>query len=267
MAKKNQSVSEEPSNDQSISYEADPDTLVKIEFISLNGKPFYGQVTDDELLYIWVSVFGRKLEELFGTTSSKSLTRHVRAIFKLKTPTKLTEIADGPEFSYEKFLDDGASETITGKILGFNAVKPAELGDLVKVTIKTNFGVEAAGLIRWLKLYGIPTAQYHYQVNPHTGLKTDVFEAEIILKRHIEEFLPIFGQKAIVSYPGMPKQCNRCYNVGHLRRDCNNPKKDWVEYIASFLCGDFDKELIGTWSKAVQRWNLANESANKNVKK
>jgi hypothetical protein len=30
------------------SHEANPDTLVKIEFETLNGKPLYGQVTDDE---------------------------------------------------------------------------------------------------------------------------------------------------------------------------------------------------------------------------
>jgi hypothetical protein len=72
--------------------EADPDTLVKIELETINGKPFFGQASGDELMYIWCQVFKRNKEELFGTTSSRSLTMNVRATYKLKEPTKLANI-------------------------------------------------------------------------------------------------------------------------------------------------------------------------------
>ncbi len=238
--------------------ETDPDLLVKIELLTINEKPFFGQATDDELLYIWCKIFKRELSELYGVTSSKSLTRNVRATFKLKAPIKIQDIAKGANFRYEKYLDDGAVEVITGRVLGH--VKPAELGELTTVTVKTNFGVEASGVCDWLRLYGVVSTG-DFKTNKNTGLKTDIYESQIILRKHIHEYLPIFGQKAVVHYAGIPKMCNRCYLTGHMRRECNNKKRDWVAYINSLVEEEgVDAKLIGTWSNAVSRWKNANSN-------
>ncbi len=250
MAKKNNSGPE--------NHETDLDLLVKIELVSINEKPFFGQATDDELLYIWVTVFKRKFEELYGVSSSKSLTRNVRATYKLKKPMKLHEI-EGPNFTYTKYLDDGNIETINGRILGYGAVRPAELGELVKITVKTNLAVEASGVVTWLKLFGTLTTQHDFVTNPKTGLKTDVFEGSIVLRKHVPEFLPMYGQKCQVNYAGIPKQCNRCYLSGHLRRECNNKKRDWIEYVNGLVEElRIGTDLIGTWRNAVERWKNAN---------
>lgn len=242
-------------------HETDLDTLVKIELETINGKQYLGQVSDDELIYIWVQVFKQNKDELFGVTSTKTLTRNVRATYKLKNPKKLSEIQDSATFEYEKFLDDGASELITGRIVGFGASKPAEIGELTKVTVKTNFGVEATGILNWLNLYGTVASQWDFKVNPNTGLRTDVFETEIVLKKHIDEYLPMYGQKVQVFYPGIPRMCNRCYSVGHLRRDCNNKKVDWIAHIAGLIeQNGIKKELIGSWKNAIARWENANSN-------
>jgi hypothetical protein len=238
--------------------EADPDTLVKIELESINDKPFFGQATGDELLYIWVQVFKRNKDELFGTTSTRSLTRNVRATYKLKEPTKLASIYPTSTFGYQKYLDDGAVETIKGKILGYDTQKSAEIGDMVKVSVKTNFGVEAIGVTNWLKLYG-NVVKWEFVNDPSTGVKSDIIEVELLLRRHIDEFLPMYGQKVTVSYPGIPKICNRCYTAGHYRRDCNNLKREWIEHIIHLVEKEgIDADLIGSWSKAIQRWKNAN---------
>jgi hypothetical protein len=241
-------------------HETKLDVLVKIEFETLNGKPYYGQISDDELIYIWVSVFKRKKEELFGVTSTKTLTRNVRATFKLNLPIKLQELSETSQFVYQKHLDDGSFDEISGKILGYDAQRAVQLGELTKVRVKTNFGIEAAGVLSWLKLYGtVTTSKHDFKVNPQTGLKTDVFEAEIVLKRHIDEYLPMFGQKAIVQYPGIPQMCNRCYTSGHLRRECNNIKKDWIVYVIELTERlNLNKDLIGSWRNAIARWKNAN---------
>jgi hypothetical protein len=243
-------------------YEVDTETLVKIELETLNGKPYLGQISDDELIYIWVKVFNQSHDNLFGVTSTKTLTRNVRATFKSNSPVKLTDLSKTAEFVYEKFPDDGQSEVISGKILGFGALKPAQLGELVKVTVKTNFGVAAPGVLDWLKNYGTLSASHQFVVNPSTGKHTDVLQTEIVLRRHIEEYLPMYGQKVQVYYPGMPRMCNRCYTVGHLRRECNNKKREWIEYVISLLQdGRFSEEMVGTWRNAVARWKNANASA------
>jgi hypothetical protein len=212
-------------------------------------------------------VFERKREELFGVTSTKTLTRKVRATYKLNSTTNVTlqEIFPTANFYYEKFLDDGSREEITGRILGYDAVKPAQIGDLTRVTVKTNLGVEAVGVANWLRLYGTLTSKQNFVQNLSTGVSTDVFEAEIVLKRHIEEFLPMYGQKVVVNYPGIPRMCNRCYLTGHMRRDCNNKKREWVQYIIDLLDAGLSVELIGSWKAAVSRFKKANSNPEKNV--
>jgi hypothetical protein len=246
-----------------IQYQPELNTIVKIEFESINGKSFYGQATDDELLYIWVEVFKRKRDELFGVISTKTLNRNVRATFKLHAPVKLGELlkSDNGQFSYEKVLNDGSKEVVTARILGFGAIKPAELGELTKISVKTNFGVESAGVLAWLKLFGTVSNVYDFKTNPNTGLKTDVFETEILLKSHVYEYLPMFGQKVQIHYAGIPKMCNRCYVVGHIRKECNNRKKDWVQFIIQLVESEgFSQELIGDWTKAIARWKNANSN-------
>ncbi len=243
-------------------HEVDVDTLVKVEFDTINNRPFLGQISDDELLYLWVAVFNRNKDELYGISSTKTLTRKVRATFKLKAPVKLADLFECGTFAYEKFLDDGTQEEITGRILGYGASKPCEVGDLAKVTIRTNW-VQPSGVLKWLRIFGTVSGKCDYQTNETTGLKTDVFEAEVLLKEHINEYLPMYGQKAQVFYPGMPRVCNRCYTSGHLRRDCQNKKKDWVCYIIELLDGGLDPDLVGSWSKAVSRWRAANMDKDK----
>ncbi len=255
-------MSKKPQGKVGHGHETDPDTLVKIELDSINDKPFYGQVSDDELLYIWVGVFERQKEELFGITSTKSLTRNVRATYKLNEPFNLRSLK-GPVFKYEKYLDDGTVEVISGKIISYDTVKPAVLGEPTKITVKTNFGVEPTGVLNWLKLYGTVAPQYGFRNKTNAagislGLKTDVFETEIALNKHIEEFLPMYGQKVQVYYAGIPRQCNRCYVVGHLRKECNNKKIDWIEYVQRLVASGVDISLIGNWTKAIDRWKNAN---------
>jgi hypothetical protein len=242
-----------------VNHEVDPDTIVSLEFDTINERPFFGQVSDDELMYIWLKVFNRRKEELFGTTSTKTLTRKVRATFKLNDPIKLHEVFEGPEFAYEKCLDDGSTERITGKILGYGIAKPAQIGELTNVTVKTNFRVDSSGVINWLKLYGVVQPKHEFLENPNTGLKSDILNVEVLLKRHIEEYLPMYGQKVQVNYPGIPRTCNRCYRTGHLRRDCNNKKREWVVFIIDLLEeGNIRKDMIGSWSNAITRHLNAN---------
>jgi hypothetical protein len=243
---------------KTVSHEANKDTLVKIELLTINNKPFFGHISDDELIYIWVNVLNRRREELFGVTSTKTLTRNVRATYKLYEPVKIHDVFGQEVFSYRKCLDDGTTEEVTGKILGYGSEKPVKLGELTKITVKTGFGIEASGVINWLKLYGTVASQHGYKTNPETGLKTDVFETEIVLKKHVEEFLPMYGVKAQVHYGGIPRMCNRCYMSGHIRRECNNRKKDWIEFVASLVDGGVDPELLGSWNAAITRWKNAN---------
>jgi len=228
-----------------------------IELLTINDHPYFGQISEDELIYIWVVVLNRSKEELIGVIGTKSLTRLVRGTFRLKAPIKIRDVFQTEEFKYEK-VDESGTETITARVLGFHRVKPVELGQKAVVQVKTNFGVEAEGVTNWLKLYGNVITQTFVKSNL-TGLSTDVVEAEIILKEHIPEYLPMYGQKCQVSYPGIPKLCNKCYKFNHFRKECNNKSKDWIEFVIEYISQNrISHELIGTWKGAIQRWENAN---------
>jgi hypothetical protein len=103
---------------------------------------------------------------------------------------------------------------------------------------------------------------FGYASNPDhklTAYKTDIFEVEVLLRKHIEEYLPIYGQKATISYPGIPKQCNRCYVVGHLRRECRNKKQEWIAYVVNLVESNelIKIEMVGSWQNAINRWKTA----------
>jgi len=235
--------------------------VVKIELLTINNRPYFGEVSDDEQLYIWMSVLGRKKEEISGAFATKSLSRLVRITYRLVTPIKLREIYCTETFKYDKILDDDAFETITGRLLGYNCVKHVELGQRALITVKTNFGVEPEGVTNWLKLYGNVISQ-RYLKNKETDLDTDVIEAEVVLKEHIPEYLPMYGQKCQVSYAGIPKLCNNCFMFNHYRKECKNKKMDCVEYIIQLIMDQkISHELVGTWKNAMKRWEDANSDA------
>jgi len=242
-------------------FETNPDQVVKIELVSINDKPFYGQISDEELIYIWTSVFLRKKEELYGVSSTRSLSRLVRAKFRLNAPKQLSEIVKAENFSYEKTLKDGKIEKINGIVLGFNKVKPIELGKRAHIHIKTNFGVEIDGVANWLRIFG-SVYRLDHLVNDNTGLRTDVIEAEVVLREHLPEFLPMYGQKVQIQYPGVLKICVRCYGYGHYRNECNNKQRNWIEYAIQLVeSKKINIEYVGTWKNAFTRWRKANEGA------
>ncbi len=46
----------------------------------------------------------------------------------------------------------------------------------------------------------------------------------------------------------MKKQCNHCYDIGHLKKDCKAEKVQWLEYIEKLRrSGRFEDQMFGNW--------------------
>ena len=58
------------------------------------------------------------------------------------------------------------------------------------------------------------------------------------------------GLRVKVQYPGMKKLCNGCYG-NHLRKDCNNEKLPWADYVRNFKDHnpEIPDEFYGKWFK------------------
>lgn len=80
------------------------------------------------------------------------------------------------------------------------------------------------------------------------GIETDDLEVDLILRQHPPEVLPIYGKRFVIWYPGIPKQCKKCYNLDHIAKTCTNPAIEWLDYVAGVhQLGTFKDELFGSW--------------------
>jgi len=75
----------------------------------------------------------------------------------------------------------------------------------------------------------------------------DEFEFNILLSFLIPENLPVFGVKIRLYYHGMPKQCGKCYELGHVKAECTNLEKTWVQYVNDLVEQGVPLEHLGAW--------------------
>ncbi len=121
---------------------------------------------------------------------------------------------------------------------------------------------------KWLAHFGTIEGNFVYHKDKF-GLKTDNIEVELKLKRHIPEFLPMYSRRIRIFYLGMKKQCNNCLEIGHIKPDCKNDKRDWFSYIESLVeSKEFEADLFGDWPTIIKnkRKELSNKPDPKNAK-
>jgi hypothetical protein len=233
-------------------------SLFKFEAIGINDKLFYGTLAESEIIHIWEKVLGRSRDEIFAMSYNRSLTRNFKVTFKLNKEVLPGDLYPEPNFVYYRKSSPEASEddadAIHCKIIGFNNVKPIELGQLARITAKTNdFSVTPEEIISWLVKFGSVSSRHDYERNS-LGLRSDIFETDIVLNTHVPEFLPIAGRKIQISYPGIPRACNNCFQTGHLKRNCNSKKVEWLDRVAELRRSEkFEDALFGGWIPILDR--------------
>jgi hypothetical protein len=237
-------------------------SLIRFEVVSLNAKPFYGSLSEVEIIHIWEKVLGRSRDEIFGMSYNRSLTRNFKVTFKLTAQILTSDLYPEPIFEFHRQkqgaeVGEDEVDVFTCKFIGYLDAKPAELGKLTRVTAKTNdFTVDPKEVFNWLIKFGSVNAHHEFEKNS-LGLHTDVMVCEIVLHRHIPEYLPIAGRKVQINYPGIPKACNNCYNVGHMKRNCKTKKKDWLDRVAELRgTKEFEDEMFGGWISILEQRGL-----------
>ncbi len=152
----------------------------------------------------------------------------------------------------------------------------AKIGDLVTVCVnRTTLEFTDEQISAWLEHYGKIEGEFIY-VFDKLGYATDSLEVEVKLKKHIPEYLPMYGRKVRIFYLGMKRQCNNCLEIGHWKTECENESKDWFSFIEElmesgtalshlvftpldlylfplFSIGDFELELFGEYPDVIKR--------------
>lgn len=230
--------------------------IVHLEITHCNGEKFWGLLPDSVMRKIWTHTFRRPMKEI-ETHNFKQIKNHCLKInFELKVPTKLSEICPTPEFnfSYETL---GKRQLMFGKIRDYSTlVRTPKIGDTVVVTVlRTVSEVKADQIKSWLEHFGTLIDKHYYDQDSE-GNKTGNFHVKLQLKHYIPEFLPIFGLKARIYFPGMIKQCTKCYRIGHLQRACTKEKIQWIDFVERLLdTGIYPKSIFGSWIEVIDDKN------------
>lgn len=221
--------------------------LVQVELFLLNGKPFDENITRADAKFIWTDIFGRQLSDLKTIDLRRIPKRCLRINFQLKEAVSIVDISDTPDlrFSRDKF---GFTFNYVGRILGFNNVKPAKIGDEVTVTVLYAYPeVSVPKVARWLEIFGDVFGDPMFKED-EDNIESGSLQFKINLEHHIPEYLPIYGTKSRIFYAGMPRQCGRCYKQGHYKADCPNDKVNWSTYIEKLYdTGAYKREWFGRW--------------------
>lgn len=98
---------------------------------------------------------------------------------------------------------------------------------------------------QWVYLW-----EFHFRfLTEAAGLMIDEFEANVHLNYLIPEHLPIFGVKAKAYYHGMPKQCGSCFELGHIKSECQSDPKSFFEYVNFLAAEGIPAEHLGVWTE------------------
>jgi len=214
---------------------------------------FEGALTRAQCFVIWREI--KSKDDLYGIALIQIPERPFMCKFQLKSvsnlediPAKLSVKIDGNEY---------------GMTLVIPKDPPPKLGEEFHITVKdTKFNVTLEQIDMTLGRFGIITmASVHIEADDVKGIKSDDALCVIKLRKHVPSFLPAFGRKLMIRYYGQPLQCSKCYNPGHLRRNCPNEPLDWLRYVRLMVEENIlTLEIVGNWAEKIGLASRQNNS-------
>jgi len=233
--------------------EAEADTLIRVEIFRKNDKPFDGRLSREDLVRVWSEALLQDSSLIDGLASIQIRGFSLRINYRLTKAVVVQNLFKKPDFEWEKTSPSGQFEWYTGRILGL-FVTEVSVGDIVTVCVnRTALEFSDRQIEAWLDCFGTVVGNFNY-LKDKQGYKTDNIEVEVKLSRHIPETLPMYGRRIRVFYLGMQRQCNNCFELGHIKADCDGERCDWFGYIEKLLeSGDYKKELFGDWPEVIDR--------------
>ena len=121
-------------------------------------------------------------------------------------------------------------------------------------------------IVAWLEKFGNPITELTEDKERDSSDSDDneyyngIYSIKMDLRTKPPQFLPISGEKIKIYYKGIVKRCVKCYDAGHLKRDCTSAKKDWMEYVSDLMfMEDLELNMLGDARKYLEKWRLENK--------
>jgi len=223
----------------------DGDSVVSISYTidKRDGEPFRGAIDRPMAKKLWEQGFNLPGTLLYGVALNQSTDRAFMVDFELKEaiewsecPATFETVIDNHKFEGRKFIQ---------------RPKAPELGEEVTIRIKkTRFKLKPDQVNRWIEHFGIITCKPDFEDAPdEPTLKSDDIILKAKLRKHVPNLLPAYGRKMTVWYPGQPVVCGKCFEPGHVRKNCvQEVATKWSSYVRLFSELAFvSKEMLGSW--------------------
>jgi hypothetical protein len=278
-------------SEQSASFRRDTEGAMRdtflVDILKMNGEPFKGTVPRTEALkYIFVRALGFKPDEFHGATPG--FRGNPTVLFKTKEIFNIDERLAGKSFfSYQKTVRTEQGEKIIDmscSIRGIREQDPTMRAGPSYTWLKiegAEYHLKEEQLRLWLSEYGLlvsditedkeeqrPDSSEDDEIYNDVDLNTGIYSAKMNLIKPIPQLIPMCGKKIKIYHKGIKKQCMKCFGTGHFKRDCGEERKEWLDYVDSFMLeAKLPDEYYGNWARLVDDWRFKNggkHDANKN---
>jgi hypothetical protein len=276
---------------QSASFRRDTEGAMRdtflVDILKVDGEPFKGTVARTEALkHIFVKALGFKPDEFHGATPG--FRGNPTVLFKTKEIFNIDEKLAGKSFfSYQKIVKTEEGEKIVKmscSIRGIREQDPAMRAGPSYTWLKiegAEYHLKEEQLRLWLSEYGLivsditedkeelrSNSSEDEEIYNDIDLNTGIYSAKMSLIKPIPQMIPMCGKKIKIYHKGIKKQCMKCFGTGHFKRDCREERKEWLDYVDSFMLeAKLPDEYYGNWTRLVEDWRFKNKEkhdANRN---
>ena len=264
-------------------------TKITVDVTTIDGRLLKDHLTDTEMAMVYVKM-GLKRANLNGI--SQGFSTHPVYSYRLKREINITKDIPNPDGAITRTSvgPDGLEieQTIAYSTRDVPRVHIASAMPKINTqkTIRwvrlenTQYSIDEEEMKTWLNRYGtvetsIGEDPRHLDPIPKVlvdsedrnekdsddssdefgDLGNGNFKAKVNLKTQIPQYLPMYGQKVKIYYPGIQKMCVKCYSGGHIKRDCTNQKREWVDYIMQYMNEnpEIPDEEYGKWADIAKK--------------
>jgi len=235
--------------------------VIEIEITHIDNEPYTTNMrSSDAIRDIYMGALKLDKNQIIGVQISWKGKPNIS--FRLKEKLNIDSLPR--TFSYEKkrVLEDGKiiSSTIGCVIKGVKPKKPLDDGTRTIVFEKCGWKITHEQIEQWSSIYG--TVLSKVTESTDNDLDPDVqpegntvgcgnLQITVKLKKPMPQFLPMHGYKVRIYYQGISRVCTNCYKTGHIRKECPNPNKPWLNFVVDFITDNeqIPEEYFGFWMK------------------
>ena len=208
---------------------------VVVDVLSIDGVHYAGTITPVEARkMIYESALGLSQDNLASITIGFNRGRIIT--FKLRQQIDLDDLYPREHFEFESRAGT-VMQVIACKIRGVrnpalrsstragsrmpmyaqNVPPPVDDGTRILRIIGCEFRLTESEILAWLSCFGEVINEITEEQFESEGLETDlppigngIYNVKIRLNKDIPNWLPMYGRKICVDYPGIKKQCSNC---------------------------------------------------------